>query len=238
MPIVKAEPIVDLSKKTILVWGQPKIGKSTFAASFPEAVFLATEAGLNDLACSRWSYNNERYVLQNWNDVLMATAEVIQDGAKTIILDTADNAYFMCEQHICAKHGVEYKTDDKLSYGKGSALITGEFRRYLTKLSSVGIGIILTSHATTETRETRTGSTSVSVPTLPDKIRPIITGMMDMILYCTTRVVVSEAGRTIERVIYTKPDPTFEAGDRSGRLPDMLPLDYAAFAAAFAAGGK
>ena len=37
----------------------------------------------------------------------------------------------------------------------------------------------------------------------------------------------------VDRVLRTKPHPTYEAGDRTGRLPEMLPLDYAAFNSAF-----
>ena len=39
----------------------------------------------------------------------------------------------------------------------------------------------------------------------------------------------------INRVLRTKPHPTYEAGDRTGRLPDVLPLDYSAFVKAFEA---
>lgn len=233
MPIRSAQPINDLSKKTILLWGDPKIGKSTFAAAFPGNIFLATEPGLNDLTCNRWEYEDGRYAIASWADLCSATAEVVNAGAKTITLDTADNAYFMCEKHICDKYGVEYKTDDKLAYGKGSALILNEFKRYLIKLASQGIGIILTSHATTETKDTSTGAIAASVPTLHEKIRPFITGWVDMILYCGTRVMTTAEGRVVERVIRTKPDPTFEAGDRTGRLPAVLPLNFDAFAAAY-----
>lgn len=237
MPISKSVPIEDLARKTILLWGSPKIGKSTLAAGFPDAVFLATEAGLNDLAATRWEGDDGKYVITTWAQLLTATAEVVQSGAKTIVLDTADNAYYMCERFICEKHGAEYKTDKELAYGKGTALINGEFRRYILKLSSLGVGLILISHATTETRDTRTGTVEMNVPTLPEKIRPIIEGMADMILYYTTKTRNTEQGRTIEHVIYSKPDPTFIAGDRSGRLPDCLVMpkanQYAHFAAAY-----
>jgi hypothetical protein len=37
-------------------------------------------------------------------------------------------------------------------------------------------------------------------------------------------------------VLRTKPAKHYEAGDRTGRLPETLPLDYAAFTAALATG--
>ena len=41
------------------------------------------------------------------------------------------------------------------------------------------------------------------------------------------------SGRYVGRVLRTKPSPTFEAGDRTGRLPEAIDLDYAKFVAAF-----
>jgi hypothetical protein len=37
-------------------------------------------------------------------------------------------------------------------------------------------------------------------------------------------------------VIRTKPNPAYEAGDRTGRLPEVFPLDFDAFGKAFATG--
>jgi hypothetical protein len=39
----------------------------------------------------------------------------------------------------------------------------------------------------------------------------------------------------MRRVMRTKPSPYFEAGDRTGRLPETIELDFDAFLAAFQA---
>ncbi len=55
-----------------------------------------------------------------------------------------------------------------------------------------------------------------------------------MILFCdldTTSGANDEA--ITRRVIRTKPSLHYEAGDRTGRLPDVLDLDYAAFLRAY-----
>jgi len=39
-----------------------------------------------------------------------------------------------------------------------------------------------------------------------------------------------------KRVLRTKPNVNYEAGDRTGRLPEVLDLDYARFVEAFAQG--
>jgi hypothetical protein len=82
--------------------------------------------------------------------------------------------------------------------------------------------------------ETRTGEYVKTVPSLPDRARSTVLGLVDMILYADTAVKKDATGKqVIERVIRTKPHPTFEAGDRTGRLPEVLPLDFDAFKKAF-----
>jgi hypothetical protein len=82
--------------------------------------------------------------------------------------------------------------------------------------------------------DTRTGKNTRIVPTLPDKARKIVLGMVDMVLYCDLEKSVGPNGeKSTRRVIRTKPSPDYEAGDRTGRLPETLDLDFAKFFQAF-----
>ncbi len=82
--------------------------------------------------------------------------------------------------------------------------------------------------------ETRTGKYTRIVPTLPDKARKIVLGMVDLILYCDLDAVTDDEGKTTyRRVMRTKPSPHYEAGDRTGRLPETIDLDFAKFTEAF-----
>ena len=72
------------------------------------------------------------------------------------------------------------------------------------------------------------------VPTLPDKARKIVLGMADMVLFCDLEVSTGESGeQLVRRVIRTKPSLYYEAGDRTGRLPDTLDLNFKAFLSEF-----
>jgi len=67
-----------------------------------------------------------------------------------------------------------------------------------------------------------------------DKARKIVLGMVDMVLYCDLEVTVGENGeQRMRRVIRTKPSLYYEAGDRTGRLPETLDLDFSKFYEAF-----
>jgi len=238
MPIKQSQPKLDLSSKTILLYGPQKIGKSSFAAQFPGAVFIATERGLDNLTVTRWEGEDGHYVVRDWEEFKSALKEVCSmPETKTVVIDIVDHAFTFAYWHVCKSAGVEYHNDGNLGFGKGNIIIENEFRRVIKALTAKGIGVVFISHA--KLLETENGVSRV-VPTLPDKVRSALLGEVDMILYCTTRKE-TEGGNPVERrVIRTLPSALYEAGCRgpeSGAafLPDPLPLDYTQFAAAYQA---
>ena len=61
-------------------------------------------------------------------------------------------------------------------------------------------------------------------------------GMADIVLFCHLEAQTGPNGEPlVRRVIRTKPSVYFEAGDRTGRLPETLDLDYTKFVEAFRA---
>ena len=159
-----------------------------------------------------------------------ACAEIVEGNHpfKTVIMDTIDNAYKFCTDYILAKFKVEHESD--LGYGKGYALVNNEFQRVLTKLAFLPYGLFLISHAKEMEVDSRTGKYMRVVPTLPDKARKIVLGMADMVLFCDLEAITGEKGeQSMRRVIRTKPSLYYEAGDRTGRLPETLDLDFGKF---------
>lgn len=227
LPTSKTPPKDTLSDHTILVYGPSKIGKSTWCAQAEGALFLATEAGLNNLDVFQ-------VPIGSWEDFLNACKEVAEGkhNFKTIIVDTIDNAYRMCAEYICQKFKIEHESD--LGYGKGYALVNNEFYRVLNKLALLPYGLYLISHSQERELETRTGKLTRIVPTLPEKARKIVIGMVDVILFCDLELVTGADGKpTQKRVLRTKPNVNYEAGDRTGRLPEAIDLDFSKFIEAF-----
>lgn len=229
LPTAKTEPKPNLADLTVLVYGQTKIGKSTFCSQSEGALFLATEPGLNAL-------DVYQVPIQSWDDLLNTCAEVVEGKHpfKTIIIDTIDNAYKFCTDYIVKKFKVEHESD--LAYGKGYAIVNNEFQRVLTKLAFLPYGLYLISHAKEIEIDSRTGKYTRIVPTLPDKARKIVLGMVDMVLFCDLDPSTGEDGaQVMRRVIRTKPSLYYEAGDRTGRLPETLDLEFKNFFDAFTA---
>ncbi len=227
LPTAKTPPKPGLADLTVLVYGQTKIGKTTFCSQADNALFLATEPGLNSLDVFQAP-------IQCWEDLLAACGEIAEGKHpfKTVIIDTVDNAYKFCTDYILRKFKIDHESD--LGYGKGYAIVNNEFQRVLTKLAFLPYGLFLVSHAKEIEVETRTGKYTRIVPTLPDKARKIVLGMVDMVLFCDLELSTNEDGQPqIRRVIRTKPSLHYEAGDRTGKLPETLDLDFRKFLDAF-----
>jgi len=233
LPKSKSVPVSSLQAMTILVYGRPKIGKSTFCSQAPGAIFLATEPGLHSLSVHQLPITDWAGLLEACN-LLAAGKHEFQ----TIVIDTVDLAFRMCERQVCEDNGIKHVAD--LKWGKGYALANNEFFRVMTKLGHMPYGVILTSHAVQFEVDDRTGKFMRTMPTLGPKARDIVTGMADMIMFADVEHSKdSKTGAFTERrVLRTQPSKFWDAGDRTGRLPDTVDLGWAAFVKAFEGGAK
>jgi hypothetical protein len=232
LPTKKTPPKQTLSDQTVLIYGPTKIGKSDMCSKADEAIFLATEPGLNSLEVYQIPINS-------WDDLLNAAAELAEGNHKfkTVVVDTVDNGFKLCEEYICRKLNITHQAD--APYGKAWAMVAGEFQRVITKLAFLPYGLYLISHSQEIEIETRIGKYTKVVPTLPDKARKIVLGLVDMILYCDIESTTGPDNKdTARRVMRTKPSIYYEAGDRTGRLPEVIDLNYDKFIEAFNSGRK
>lgn len=183
---------------------------------------MATEAGLNNLAVFQ-------VPIPTWEDFLAACKDIAEGKHefKTIIIDTIDNLHKCCREFVRKKHGFSHESDG--AFGKNWDLTKDEFIRALTKLSLLPYGLVMISHAEIVEIKTRTTTLTKAVPTMQKGARQVVLNMSDIVLYCES--VNTEDGE--KRIIRTKPSENWEAGDRTGRLPATLPLEFKAFQNAF-----
>jgi len=222
LPVNKTLARSELESFSILIHGMPKIGKSTFCSNAENTLFLATEPGLNSL-------DVYQLPIKDWPS-LMDACGLIASGDhkyKTIVIDTIDNAYKLCQAYICSKYKIDHESD--MGWGKGHAFVNNEFQRAINKMIAMPYGLYMISHSQAREIETRTSKHTKIVPTLPDKVGKIITGMVDMILFCDLEIVKDDSGNDISRrVLRTTPNIYFEAGNRLGLSP-VIDLDYGKF---------
>lgn len=227
LPTQKSQPVTEISDLSVLVYGAPKIGKSTWCSHAESALFFETEPGLNNLEVYR-------IPVRSWKELLEALAEVAkgEHKFKTIVVDTVDNMYRLCTEHILEGQQIEHESD--LGYGKAWALVRNEFHRVLTKMARLPYGLYLVSHALQVEIDTRTGKQTRYQPTLPGKAREIVVALADLILYCDIEPILKDGKPDgYRRIMRTKNSPYYEAGDRTGKLPETIALDFGEFSQAF-----
>ncbi|SDZ00159.1 ATP-binding protein [Thermoactinomyces sp. DSM 45892] len=227
LPTEKTHPKQKLEDYSVLLYGQPKIGKSTFCSRMDNPLFLATEPGLEALSCYEVK-------VPDWTIFVKVCAELSRGKHpyRTIVIDTIDNLWKCCAEFVREKQGIQHESD--LGFGKGWQLVKDEFFRVIRKLSLLPYGLVMTSHVEITEMKTRTSTISKAIPSIPKSGREIVLGMVDIILY-------AESMRTNEgavRVIHTQPDEHWEAGDRTEhafnrKLPATLPLSFKRFEQAF-----
>lgn len=222
--------------KKVVVYGPEGIGKSTFAARFPEAVFIDTEGSTKDMDVARFEKPT------SWQMLLeqIAYVKTYPETCKTLVIDTIDWAEQMCVEAICNKHNKSGIED--FGYGNGYVYVKEEFGRFLNKLSEVieaGVNVVLTAHAQLrkfeqpdelgayDRWELKLGKKTQS------QTSPLVKEWADMLLFCnykTLSVAVDEKGKKHKaqggrRVMYTSHHPCWDAKNRYG-LPEEAPFEY------------
>jgi len=234
------------AKKAVL-YGPEGIGKSTFAARFPDPLFIDTEDSTKELDVARFDKPT------SWEMLLQEVRYVIDTPniCNTLVIDTADWAERLCVRSVCAKYqksGIE-----AFDYGRGYSFAYesfGELLNLLTEVTGRGIHTVLTAHAATKRCEqpNEFGTYDRWELKLIDSPKCSIAKMVkewgDLVLffnYKTLVVAVDDKGKNYKaqggrRVMYTSHHPCWDAKNRFG-LPEELPLDYAPLAPYFEAAG-
>lgn len=217
LPTEKTPPNLTATQAKVLLYGVPKIGKSTLAAGIDpdHTLFLACEAGLSGL-------NTYQLPIGNWREFREAGALLASKEHKytTVVIDTVDELLQMCTDDVLSKLGVTHAED--LGYGKGWRAISDEFRLRVNRLCSLDLGVWFISHAKEHEKNTLVGTVSRYEPTISGATGRWLTGLVDYIFFATSQL--TDGGE--ERILRTEPSGSWEAGGRI-KLPDPLLLDAA-----------
>lgn len=214
LPLQPSVPSSDLGDFIILLYGLPKIGKTTLAAQFPGAFFLMFEPGGKSLAI----YQRE---VRNWDDFIQYVKLIESDTRfKTVVLDTVDIAWKMCEDAVCRQMGISHPGDE--DYGKGWARVADEFTKWISRLNKAGKGVIFISHAKEKQITRRSGASSDRiVPTMAGGARRVIEPMADIFGYY-------EYGDDGEHQLRVRGDDLVTAGTRLTEhfkdIEDVIPM--------------
>lgn len=224
--------------KTV-IYGPEGIGKSTFAAQFPDPVFIDTEGSTVHMDVKRLPRPDL------WVELLNEVEYVRQNPGccKTLVLDTADWAETLCGEYICAR---DQKTGiEDYGYGKGYRFLFEEFGRLLNALEQVresGVNIVICCHAAMRKFEQpdELGAYDRWSLKLTDSPKASIAGAVkewaDMVIFANYKtIVVNVDGKGAakgknkvqggKRVMYTAHHSCWDAKNRFG-LPEEAEFSY------------
>lgn len=235
------------SAQKVVIYGPEGIGKSTFAAQFPDPVFIDTEGSTKKLNIKRFPKPSSWEMLKN-------EVKEAMNGrlCKTLVIDTIDWAEQLCINSLCStyqKTGIE-----EFGWGNGYVYEKEDFGKFLNLLQEVvdsGINVVLTAHAQMrkfeqpdelgayDRWELKLGKKTSS------QISPLVKEWADMVLfanYKTYAVAVDKDGKKFkaqggDRVMYTTHHPCWDAKNRDG-LPPEMPFDFGGIAHLFTFSGQ
>ena len=210
----------DLRNKYLLIYGQPKTGKTSFAAECPKNLIFCFEKGVNFLP-GVYAVDVPKWPAFKALLKQLAKPEV-REKFDTITIDTLSIAWGLCEQYICSQKGVE--TIGAIPWGQGYALLKDEFADALRQISMLGYGMILITHAKTRIEKIDEDNSRLIVsPNIPDRAQDIVNALVDIIGYIKVEQLPNGESR---RTLITRETPTVVAGSRLKYLEAEIPFGY------------
>ena len=230
-----------LSSPRILGYGVAGVGKTTFGAGSDNPVFIITEDGLGKIKVPHFP------LARSFDEVMEALAALYseQHNYKTVVVDSVDWLEPLVWQRACKDNG--WRSIEDPGYGRGYIAALDLWRQYLDGLDALrdecGMTVIQLAHADIKRFDSPEHEPyDRYVIKLHSRASALVQEHSDAVLFANYRIstVKSDIGfnkkvtRALgsgERVLYTAERPAFLAKNRYG-LPDVLPLDWQAFAAA------
>lgn len=227
--------------KKVVIYGPEGIGKTTFAAQFPDPLFIDTEGSTVDLDLARTD------APQSWT-ALMAQVQAVKHErpCQTLVIDTADWAERLCVAHVCSAKG--WKSIEDAGYGKGYTIVVEEFCKLLDLLTDVteaGVNVVLTAHAAIRKFEQPDEAASynrwalalIDAQKMSNAAK--VKEWADAVLFVNFQTFVEVVGdgkgakgKAVggqKRVMYAQHHACWDAKNRWG-LPAEIPFDYAQIA--------
>jgi hypothetical protein len=232
-----------LESPKVLIAGEAKIGKSSFAASAPNAIGIITENGLAGIDAQAFP------LAEKLEDVYDAIGVLLNDehDYQTVFIDSLDWLEPLLHNYVCRQN--KWDSIESPGYGRGYVTAAAEWRNLLDGLEALrqqrGMGVILISHVKQKRIESPTHEGyDAWVLRVHDRAAGLVTDWADVIGFAAHKIAVkkvegafgnkeTKAVSLAQRILYLEPHPAYPSGTRFG-LKDC-PLSWEAFSAQLAA---
>lgn len=225
-----------------LIYGPDGVGKSTFGADAPRAIFLGTEKGTANLDVARFP------TPQNFKEVLQAIEELRTQNHdyQTLVIDSLDWLESLVWEHTCIENN--WRTIEDPGFGKGYVVALNDWKKMVGALSRLrdekGMNIIPIAHCLVKLAKDPQAQAEYDryQLKLQDRAAALWREFVDSVLFANFETVThnEKSGKTRAfgdgaRYLYTERRPGFDAKNRHG-LPFQLPLSWQDFSEAMSVG--
>jgi len=230
--------VTDPRKYTTLIYGEPGVGKTSWAAQIPGAYFVKAEEGHKGVSvfgspCGSWD---------TFLDFCVEIQKGIETGwagqreIKTVVIDVLDRLYdqldvWLCEHKTFVVKGVgqKYESIRHVPYGQGFVEANKELLRVLNKVVALGLGLVLICHERVRTIKWRGEELPKPEPDLVPSAVDAVTGYCDAIGHFTVEEKVEKQGLEVIRAEtgrwqWWQPSFLRIAKHRLRGFPEKLPL--------------
>ena len=214
----------DLSGYITLIYGPPKIGKSTFGARMPKPLLLAFERGYNAIP------GVIAQDITSWGEMKQVMRELkkpeVQENFKSIVVDTIDIAADFAQKYVCNQLGIENIGDGGWTTN-GWAKYKKEFEDVFRTLAQLGYAIVFISHDKEKTIKPQNGTEYQQIgSSMQSSALSIIENMADIIGYAHPKV---NPDGTTQRVLTLRSlDNSIRCGCRFRYIEPEISFSYEA----------
>lgn len=216
------------------VYGEPGVGKSTFAAKAPKPFFITTDGNYEYLVDFCGLKEEDHIQVTTWKEMKYAFSHTDFSKYETIVVDLVEDAYMWAENEFCKDAGLTHISD--LGYGKGYGILANDFFIEFQKLLAQPKNIILIFHGVTEVLKDRRGveySKYGPSKLIREKIVTQIEGRVRFFVRAFAETSEDSRGNlSTQRYLSLSPDGTTEYGitrGLTGEVPRNIPLDWDVF---------
>jgi hypothetical protein len=136
----KKRKAISINPQLLLMYGAPKVGKSTMLSKLDDCLIVDTERGANMLEGYIENVNNRDELIE----LLMQLKDSKDVKYKYIALDTIDKVAEWAEQRVCEEEGVRSLSD--LAFGKGYGLMREKVSKTIEAFLGVTEHLIIVGH--------------------------------------------------------------------------------------------
>ena len=229
-----------------IIYGAAGIGKTTFAATAPNPIFILTEDGLGDIEVPAFP------LATSYEDVMEALSTLGKEehNFKTVVIDSLDWLEPLVWNATCKRLGTP--TIETPGYGKGYVEASVEWREFFKFATALrdykNMNVIMIAHgAITRVEDPIHPAYDTHGLKLHKRASAIAEEYSDIVGYAALKTLLTtesagfgekrnRAISTGEHVLYLSGTPGYSAKNRY-HMPDMVPLSWDEFAKYLPNGG-